>query len=336
MFCIRFTISNTTRFFLLVLLCLQLPTLSKSEEYSMQSITSPTPIMKRLSLGELLSYSTIQLFAESGSETNSGTGFIVEFRNANFAKPYPMLITNKHVIEGAERLKFLLTIRTPNDLPTQETVLCTIPLSEWLVVSQPSPNVDWDVCAISLDPLLQSMRASGKLPMLFSLEIHGLEKDLLADALGPLSPLFMIGYPGGLMDITNNQPIFRTGVAATNPRLDFNGQKLFYIDMAVFPGSSGSPVIAYNDGTIHNPYTHSTVVDGQERYVLLGLVTKNRGDYVHVNVATPQGQAIPLQDRLVRIPNNLGIVIKLDRILELEDLFFKHLQQSSELATERK
>jgi hypothetical protein len=54
----------------------------------------------------------------------------------------------------------------------------------------------------------------------------------------------MVGYPTGLWDDVHNSPLFRTGSTATHPAVDFQGRPEFVVDLACFPGSSGSPVFA--------------------------------------------------------------------------------------------
>jgi hypothetical protein len=57
-----------------------------------------------------------------------------------------------------------------------------------------------------------------------------------------------VGYPIGLWDKINNFPIVRDGITASHPALDFNGQSIGVIDMACFPGSSGSPILICMQG----------------------------------------------------------------------------------------
>ena len=56
----------------------------------------------------------------------------------------------------------------------------------------------------------------------------------------------MVGYPNGHSDQINNRPIVRRGITATSLQEDFNGQKVFLADIAVFGGSSGSPIFIFN------------------------------------------------------------------------------------------
>ena len=60
----------------------------------------------------------------------------------------------------------------------------------------------------------------------------------------------MVGYPIGLYDKINNLPIFRKGYTACHPSIDFNRKGIGLIDMACFPGSSGSPIYVLNEGLV--------------------------------------------------------------------------------------
>ncbi len=56
----------------------------------------------------------------------------------------------------------------------------------------------------------------------------------------------MIGCPRGISDEVNNLPIVRRGITATSLSKLYNGKPEFMVDMACFPGSSGSPIFLYN------------------------------------------------------------------------------------------
>jgi hypothetical protein len=40
-------------------------------------------------------------------------------------------------------------------------------------------------------------------------------------------------------------PILRRGVTATHPKINYLGRSEFLVDVAVYPGSSGSPIFLY-------------------------------------------------------------------------------------------
>jgi hypothetical protein len=140
----------------------------------------------------------------------------------------------------------------------------------------------------------------------------------LAD-LSALEEILMIGYPNGIWDYVNNKPILRKGVTATHPNFDYCGKKEIMIDAACFPDSSGSPVFIFNEGGYRDKRGNTYM--GASRVILLGALYAGpqhtaQGDIQIVNV--PTGQR-PIA--ISRIPNNLGLVIKAERIIELEQLF---------------
>jgi hypothetical protein len=112
----------------------------------------------------------------------------------------------------------------------------------------------------------------------------------------------------GLRDATNNMPIFRKGITATHPSLKWNSKNEFLVDVATYPGSSGSPVYLYED---------IKVVNGNLRYGkirLLGIIYA-----VTLHNATGDIQQICLgkMRAVTQIPNNLGVVIRSNEITVL-------------------
>lgn len=81
----------------------------------------------------------------------------------------------------------------------------------------------------------------------------------------------MIGCPNGLSDNVNNLPIIRQGVTATNPSFPYNGKQEFMVDMACFPGSSGSPIFLYNNSGFYDGKEKSYIM-GASRIKLLGIL----------------------------------------------------------------
>jgi V8-like Glu-specific endopeptidase len=60
--------------------------------------------------------------------------------------------------------------------------------------------------------------------------------------------ILFVGYPTGYFDKKNLLPIMRSGIIASIPSVDFNGERQILVDAQVFPGSSGSPVFTSLDG----------------------------------------------------------------------------------------
>ena len=143
-----------------------------------------------------------------------------------------------------------------------------------------------------------------------------------------MEEITMVGYPNGIWDQVNNMPIFRRGITATHPNLDWNGKSEFLIDAACFPGSSGSPVFLYNQIGYATKSKGMTI--GPSRVKLLGILYAGpqhtaSGEIKIVAVPT---QNVPVA--FTSIPNNLGIVIKAVNLEAFEDIFQKILE------TERK
>ncbi len=125
----------------------------------------------------------------------------------------------------------------------------------------------------------------------------------------------MVGYPNGIWDRQHNFPVFRSGVAATHYRYDWNGRPEFLIDCACFPGSSGSPVLVCDLGQV---LTRKGCNLGSSRIKFLGILYAGPQHRVDGRVEIVP---VPTVDRIVsvsEIPNNLGVVIKSRKVLEFD------------------
>ena len=133
-----------------------------------------------------------------------------------------------------------------------------------------------------------------------------------------MEDIIMIGYPNGLEDSYNNKPIIRKGITSTHLKFDYNGKKEFLIDMACFPGSSGSPIFFCNESS----YTQGNATFFGSRCKLLGLLY---GGPQHTSTGSVVYENIPTNPKaIIQIPNNLGVVVKAVRIKELEG-FMKNM-----------
>jgi len=134
-------------------------------------------------------------------------------------------------------------------------------------------------------------------------------KDL--EDLDPFMEVMFVGYPNGIFDTHNHVPLLRQGVTASHPALTFGGKPEFLIDAAVFPGSSGSPVLSY-----------ARSIDGPVAdFRILGILravrySTEKGDLTMVEVPTAMAPAVTY-DR----PLNLGTVIKSPAIQAFLDAF---------------
>lgn len=269
-----------------------------------------------------LVHSTVRILCmNSEGMQSSGTGYIYLFCEEN-GRSLPCVVTNKHVVRGAKRGVFHLTLKNEDGTPSlgkHEAV--TLENFESYCIFHPSQSVD--LVAFPIGHILDNATKDGR-----SYYYMPLGKSLIADqtllnSLSPMEDIVMIGYPNGLWDEKHNLPIIRKGITATHPRLKLNGKPEFLIDAACFPGSSGSPVFLANIGSYIS--ANGDICMGSSRIALLGTLYagpqhSTTGEIVIVDVPTDtKSIAVGM------IPNNLGYVIQAIELLVLEECVRKTL-----------
>lgn len=272
-----------------------------------------------LSLSEQLTYSTVRIECKlKDGRTGTGTGFFFKFLEKENGEHVPGVITNKHVVKNALKGKLIITKANDNNEPI-DTEHFTVEFDNFESFWQFHPEDEVDLCAMPIAPFLRAAEARGEklfyIP--FTKELLPTEKH--KEELSALEDVLMIGYPNGIWDEINNMPIFRKGSTATPPLYDYNGRKEIMIDIAAFPGSSGSPVLIFNEGGYRDKKGNTYL--GANRIILLGVLYAGPQSIAEGEIImTPNFQKPTI---LSKIPNNLGLIIKAERILELEELF-KH------------
>jgi len=272
-----------------------------------------------LSLSEKLTFVTTRIECEVSPENTAiGTGFFFSF-SISEDMTFPVVVTNRHVIKDARRGMFQLT-RANNDgdpiIGSFENIVLDGFEQLWL----PHPDSAVDLCVMPLGPLLHNAQAQGLHFFHKSLDEYLIPNAQTMAELTALEEILMIGYPVGLWDSANNMPIFRKGITATHPNLNYEGREEFLIDAACFPGSSGSPVLLYNLGAYTNRQG-ATIVG--TRTQLLGILYAGpqytvEGKMEIVPVPTEM-KPTPMS----RIPINLGNVIKAKKLLDFKPLLTK-------------
>lgn len=271
-----------------------------------------------LSLSEQLTYSTVRIECElKTGGTSTGTGFFFNFlENKMNNTPVPVVVTNKHVIKNASKGKLIITKANEKGEPI-DTQHFTISFDNFESYWRLHPEDEVDLCAMPIATFVNEAQKRGD--KLFYIPFT---KDLLLtekhkDELTAIEDVLMIGYPNGIWDSVNNMPIFRKGITATNPLIDYNGKKEIMIDIASFPGSSGSPVLIFNEGGYRDKRGNNYM--GVSRVILLGVLYAGpQATATGEIVMTPNLQR-PIS--VSQIPNNLGLIIKSERIIEMEKLF---------------
>jgi V8-like Glu-specific endopeptidase len=276
---------------------------------------------EQMSITEELMYSTVRIECESADNAIcTGTGYFFLFKYDG-ERSIPVVITNKHVVEGMEKGTLIFTkanIGTNGKEPDDTNhVRLSLDKFESYWIRHPDETVD--LCAMTLVPFLEIAKEQGINIFYSPFGISLIPGEEELNSLVAMEEIVMIGYPNGIWDKVNNKPIFRKGITATHPCFDYNGRKEFVIDAACFPGSSGSPVLIINE----NPWREKDgrINIGGRRLFLMGTLYAgpqytSTGEIFIEKIPTANKPIV-----LTNIPNNLGFVIKSERIKELELLF---------------
>ncbi|HHT9135237.1 MAG TPA: serine protease, partial [Candidatus Avalokitesvara rifleensis] len=144
------------------------------------------------------------------------------------------------------------------------------------------------------------------------------------EELSAIEDVVMVGYPNGLWDQKNNFPLFRKGITSSHPATDFNDKNVGLVDMACFPGSSGSPIFILNE----NGYTNKKgTYLGSKRLIFLGVLFKGpqldaKGELIVEDIPTQQKVSA-----VTRVMINLGYYIKAAEILAFKPEIEKLISQ---------
>jgi len=268
---------------------------------------------------EILTHTTTRIKGDLPSNKVSvGTGFFFAFKIKE--QQIPVIITNKHVIEDCTKLKFAINEADEKGNRINENHLNGILQEDDMkkfIVFHPEEHVD--LCAIPIGSVINNAETLGKKTYLKWLNPSFIPTKEEWKSFSAVEDITMIGYPNGIWDEKNNLPITRRGITATHPKIDYDGNSEFLIDTAVFPGSSGSPVYLFNQGS----YATDRGITMGTRLKLLGI---NYAVYTHtaegdIIIKKTPTTAKPITE--TEVPNNLGIIIKSHKILDFEPLIQK-------------
>lgn len=278
------------------------------------------------SLTEELLFSTTRILTTGPEgECGSGTGFFFQLHHPTDAmKAVYTVITCRHVIEGAKRGEFLIReARLENgvSVPSDDAVqwICE---EDFQNVWTFHPDAEIDLCAAPIDRLISLRRQAGREPYVKGPSQRDIWPDTKLQMLRAVEDVLMVGYPNGLWDDVNYLPLVRRGITATHPAVDFCGRSGGVVDIAAFPGSSGSPIAIANDGLV--TMKNGSVAAGR-RYVLLGVlyggpVMTETGE-IRIQRIPTGIVPVPVMQRLI----HLGYYIKAKEILVLMDELCKRM-----------
>lgn len=239
-----------------------------------------------------------------------GTGFhlLIEARG----KQRPLLVTNRHVAENAKTMTIYMSIEGKDGSRKEDEIYeAPLELDEQSCIFHP----DYDVAVLPLDPVFRAMKDEGLKPYLKALSFDLIPTEDDIKDFSAIENVFMVGYPSGIWDETNNLPVTRRGITATPYSVNYRGKPEFLIDAACFPGSSGSPIMIAEEITVVNA---KGKIESFDRGYFLGFLW---GGPQHIG----QGKIVPkpvptVADGSVHIPLplNLGFCVKSNVLLEMK------------------
>lgn len=209
----------------------------------------------------------------------------------------PVIITNRHVVQGYDDAKvFISPVDGSGNVVYGTIIELNIHQLQNAVTYHTDPTVD--LAAIYLGgpkALLDKAGRHQRVTWLPSSLILDPEMDEEIDS---IEDVYVYGYPNGIWDDVYNMPIVRRGITATPAFHQFRGESKFLIDCAIFPGSSGSPVVIWKRGS-----------DGDGMLRLAGV-----NSAVFQNTIDGSLTMTPLPDKYdlnfnLKTPNNIGIAV---------------------------
>lgn len=269
--------------------------------------------MVTLTISEKITYSTVLVRCRyADGSIGSGTGLIINLcQNKEVGTMVPVLITNNHVVEDSIEIDFEFCKADADGNPI-DTEPISVKCDESMWIRHPDANVD--LRCLFLGNILRKLYEDKIQVFYIPLETTLIPDKKQLESLSAIEDVVMVGYPIGLSDQYNHKPIVRRGITASHPRKDYQGKKETLLDMACFPGSSGSPVFILNEGHFTTP---KGICIGNRIY-LLGILYAGPQYSVRGVLQFSNLPNTPVS--VINIPVNLGVIIKAERILEFEEV----------------
>lgn len=201
---------------------------------------------------ENLYYSTVLILSDfPKGYSHYGTGVLYSCE-VNGKMRY-MIITNCHVVEKNIFTTFYFHYKDNENKILKK--IKTISLDEGACRYIKLHNED--ICAIPIDHFIKYELLQGNIICGNFLQ----EKDIMDVndfQINYHQNIFILGYPHGRYDESNNIPLMTTGNFATPPYYNFGDRNMFAINANIHPGSSGSPAYIKID----------------DKYYLIGIITE--------------------------------------------------------------
>lgn len=273
------------------------------------------PLAGSQKLTEELFFSVARIECETPNGVQCGTGFFFAFLLEN-GKRSPCLVTSRHIVQGARSVRVLLPRRAeepPLEFSIQDLDSRCHP--------HPDPSVDLVLFFVGIN--LQALKSEGhELGITYLSRSAILPREQRAQ-LSALEDVAVLGFPLGLTDPGQVQPVFRLGITATHAGQAYDGASQFLVDAPCHAGLGGAPVFLRMPAQAGEG---GTLVQRSPGVALLGVLVSRRQAGLHGEAGSepivgrlPGGRAVPAAQH-AGAPLPLGMVLSTDRILDFEPL----------------
>jgi hypothetical protein len=219
-------------------------------------------------IGESLMYAVKRIEGlVGGVVVTYGTGWVLTQTNEIQGTEFSLLVTNRHVVDGVDDVRILMHTKTGGGIDGGHAFL-TVPIDD-IFFEKTGPDValipfghrvnEWNSQNPGRGLHYVSLRPGHLIPPETELELDVCE------------PILMVGCPSGLWDDASGFPLFRRGITASHPAVDFQGRPEFAVDIGVYSGSSGSPIILWESGLLKESKASVNCSPGV-RFWLLGML----------------------------------------------------------------
>ncbi len=271
-----------------------------------------------------LLYTTVRIDCQlADGSVSTGTAFFYTFK-LDESRNVPVLVTNKHVVKDSRAGSFHVHEAKKDDTgkvsPTPESFEVSLSDFEKRWVMHPDPTID--LCVMPFEPLRQQAKAQGKEVFIFTLDDSLIPSETNLEDLAALEEVVMVGYPIGLWDSMNNFPILRRGITASHPAVDFMGKQQGVVDMACFPGSSGSPILILNEGSFA---TSKGLILGSRIY-LLGVLFAGPVHRADGQIEVAEIPTHSVVTSVTNIPIHLGYYVKASALTTLKKALLEQVK----------
>lgn len=253
-----------------------------------------------------LLFTTVPIWVElEDNSQRSGTGLLFNLPTDDETITIPFLLTNYHVVQDARRIVTQFLGRKNEQPDIDDKISIELPANSFVEYV----DRELDLAVLPIGPLLNQAAEADRGIFYRTIDPSLIPEQETVETLSAIEEITFIGYPSGLYDVYNASPIILRGITATPVWNDFNSEPKFLIDAGVFPGSSGSPVFIYNQGSYSSG---NDIVIGSRLYFLgilsQALVRPGEGTnevqhYLGLGAVVKSGKVLNYLQSLARVLN---------------------------------